>query len=451
MKYVKIILLINILLFPIFIKADTCDNSGFSVDSIVMEEKSNNVNELEEAEISENGINLHLNMNTLGNKIKYKIGITNNSDEDYELNKDSLNIKSNYIDYSLEFIDNSNIIKANSSKDILLNIEYKNEVPVSSLQDGIYSDNNDLVIDLKSNNKNVIDKLINPKTGVPSYIFIITIILIISGIVFILFNNKKAGLMSIILGIIIIIPSTVNALCKLELKVKSSVEIGNVVDLKGIRYKGNLLSFDYIKNSFFDNVEDNGFIINGGKIKVSATSDNSANVKLLFLMKSIDNNYIFDLDVQTTFAIESDTDTVSGGLKIVVGECTNNPKTLTFSGNKPYDNDSITIDGIQLSKFITKNKTLDKAKENLINHLKTFYSDYYNQQAESINQYEFDSDENEELQVLNLYVNYVNRIISSTVQDTICPAFLEYLLSGDVQEYMEAINNSINDLPSFID
>lgn len=64
-------------------------------------------------------------MSKVGDNIKYKFVIKNDSLEDYEIDKTSLNINSDYINYSFETNDNSNIVRANSSKNVTLIVEYK--------------------------------------------------------------------------------------------------------------------------------------------------------------------------------------------------------------------------------------------------------------------------------------------------------------------------------------
>ena len=74
--------------------------------------------------------------------IQYKVLVKNDSSDDFQLNNKSLSIESDYIDYSISSSDNSNIIKANSSKTVYLKVEYKKEVPQEAFSSGSFSDNN---------------------------------------------------------------------------------------------------------------------------------------------------------------------------------------------------------------------------------------------------------------------------------------------------------------------
>ena len=96
---------------PIFVNAESCDSDKIAISSITIESKSDSVEELDEATASGKNINLNLSMSKVGDNIKYKIIVKNDSNEDYELDKTSLKINSDYIDYVIESEDNSSIIK----------------------------------------------------------------------------------------------------------------------------------------------------------------------------------------------------------------------------------------------------------------------------------------------------------------------------------------------------
>ena len=110
-----------LLLIPYVVNAEECDTSKVYIDSIGIENITGNVEELEGATSQDKKANLNLRMSTKDDEILYKLVLKNDSSEDYEINKNSININSEYIDYSLES-DNDNIIKANSTKTIYLRV-----------------------------------------------------------------------------------------------------------------------------------------------------------------------------------------------------------------------------------------------------------------------------------------------------------------------------------------
>ncbi len=101
----KIILLI-ILLFPFGVLADTCNSSNISISNISLLEKSDNVNEVIDATVKDKDINIDLTMFQVGDKAKYKVELKNDSNEDYEIDRNSLSSISNYFEYSFESEDN---------------------------------------------------------------------------------------------------------------------------------------------------------------------------------------------------------------------------------------------------------------------------------------------------------------------------------------------------------
>ena len=250
----KIIFLLCILLLPILVNAKTCDNNKISISSITLDNKSENIIELEEPNTNGKTINLNLSMAEVGDTIKYKVVIKNNSNEDYELNKNSINISSDYIDYSFESDNNSNIIKANSSKIVYLNVQYRQEVPENEYQSGTYTENRKMTVNLSNQ-----DNIINPKTGLSFYILIITIIAVTILTSSKLLKNKKA--ITFLILLIGIIPITTYALCKYEITINSNIKIekDNIFCLTGgYLEQGSSVSLEFNKGdtikSYFTNI-----------------------------------------------------------------------------------------------------------------------------------------------------------------------------------------------------
>jgi len=227
MKKIKLILpiLILALCMPFIANAETCDTDKITISSITIENKSDNVEELEEATAGGKNIDLNLSMSEVGDNIEYKIVVKNDSNEDYELDKASLKLNSDYINYSFETEDNTNIVKANSSKNVTLKVEYKNEVPEDKFENGTYSDNKSMTLELSTGKViNNLDTLKNPNTGVQSYILIL-FILLISGTTYIILKKNKKKFMLLIIISSIIIPISVYALCKCDIIVNTNVKI----------------------------------------------------------------------------------------------------------------------------------------------------------------------------------------------------------------------------------
>ena len=225
-KYILPILFV-LMFVPFHVKAETCDTNNISISSIKMIEKSRDVEELEEASVNGKKINLNLSMSNVGDNIEYTLLIKNDSNEDYELDKTSINLNSDYINYSFETDDDSNIVKANTSKNVTLRIEYKTEIPENKYKNGSYDDSKNMTVNLSNKDPiNVLETIINPNTSVQSYILIILIMLLISGSLCIIMKKKKhVKHMILIITSAIIIPISVYAICKCEINIESHVKI----------------------------------------------------------------------------------------------------------------------------------------------------------------------------------------------------------------------------------
>ena len=270
MKKFIIPILLLLMFIPIYVSAETCDNNKISISSISLKEKSDNVEELNEATANGNNIILNLSMSEVGDNIKYKIAVKNDSNEDYELDKNSFNIRSEYIDYVLESNDNSNIIKKNSSKVIYLKVEYKNEVPEDKFESGSFNDNQVMIVNLSTGNT-VLDTLKNPNTG-NSLLFLSLLILIISGVSFIIIRKMKhTKFMFLIVGIAVAIPISVYALCKSTINIDSSITISKVKPnpctfegelVQGAEYVNGQYTYRYMQEGDWNewvNIESDGW------------------------------------------------------------------------------------------------------------------------------------------------------------------------------------------------
>ncbi|XP_027832883.2 short palate, lung and nasal epithelium carcinoma-associated protein 2B-like [Ovis aries] len=112
---------------------------------------------------------------------------------------------------------------------------------------------------------------------------------------------------------------------------------------------------------------------NGADVKIPITANITVNLPLLGEIVDLALN----VDIQTTVSIETDTDTETGGSRVVVGECTNNPESISL--------------------------TVLHRRFGLLNS------------------------------VVDFGVNLARRVVSSVVQDELCPRFLKLLESLDAE------------------
>ena len=246
MKIKKLILpvMLFLMFMPFMVNAETCDLNKITIDSVTIKEKTNNVTEVEQPVIDGKKIKVNLKMMEVNDSIEYKLVVKNDSSEDYELDKNSLNANLDYIEYTLKTDDDSLVVKAGKSKDIYLKVKYKNEVPNSSFIDGKFNDNKSFVLSLSNGQTiEVPDTIKNPKTG-DGLVFLLLICMLCVGItMYMVLSRKKLNkFMVLLLSLMITIPVSVYALCKIEITVESNVTIE-----KG--YPVNYIIYDTIKTS----------------------------------------------------------------------------------------------------------------------------------------------------------------------------------------------------------
>ena len=119
----RFLFLFLILLFPLCVNGESCNNSSIEINDIILEEKSEEADELNLPEIDNNIIILDLKMKELGDYVKYKVTITNETDENYKFNPNSLVTNSDYIQYLFD-IGDSKLIKPHQTIDIFMIVKY---------------------------------------------------------------------------------------------------------------------------------------------------------------------------------------------------------------------------------------------------------------------------------------------------------------------------------------
>ena len=213
----RLIVLLIILLIPINVFAETCDPSGITIQSIEMIEKSNGSKEITKATISETQINLDISLTNEKDNIKYKLTIKNNTDVDYVL--DESMFKKNYDNISYIFETDNKTLKAGATKDIVLSVEL-----TKNPGRGVFNETNTFNLDLTGG------KIVNPPTGVKSLLYIVPVLLIM-GFVIIFTSKRKTAFktMAIIVGLLILVPTIVRAVCKCNLKINATVTVDNCI------------------------------------------------------------------------------------------------------------------------------------------------------------------------------------------------------------------------------
>ncbi len=215
----KLLTLIIILFMPFMVYAENCETNKVTISNIHLVEESNSAIEVSEAKINGNTVKLNLGMKDLNDKITYSLTIKNNSSSDYEINNNFIDSNSEYIVYELSTKDNSNVIKAGTSKDAMLSVIYKNQVKDNDFSSNKFNLSRTIKIDLSSGTNDIV----NPKTGSYSYVFILIMFIICFTIIYLIINKSKYSKYFILF--LLLIPIGLKAVCKIEVNIIVDVEI----------------------------------------------------------------------------------------------------------------------------------------------------------------------------------------------------------------------------------
>ena len=79
MKKIMFTFLLLIFFIPYYVNAETCNIDKISISSITIENKTDNVIEIKEATVVDKKIDLNISVSELGDNIKYRIVIKNDS------------------------------------------------------------------------------------------------------------------------------------------------------------------------------------------------------------------------------------------------------------------------------------------------------------------------------------------------------------------------------------
>ncbi len=163
-------------------------------------------------------IDFNLKFSRLNDYAKYKVLIKNDTKKDYEIEDGESFSKEKYIKYNISISGSNEIIKAGEEKELLLTITYNKEVPENEFINNVYTEKDNLTINLSNN-----DKEVNPKTST-GIIIAIAIIAIIS-LLLVLYNHYKLYHFTLPLLLLLLIPVTIIALEKITIKINTKIEI----------------------------------------------------------------------------------------------------------------------------------------------------------------------------------------------------------------------------------
>ena len=349
---VFLVLLLTVLLIP-----NVFASNNISIESISLKEKSENLLELSKPTI--NGMNLGFDLSflNLGDKAKYEVIISNNSNKEFYIDNQTKFNTSKYITYTYEFAEKTDRIKPNSTLKMNITIEYTSPVPPEKLVNGMYTEDNAMSMDLS-------DVIItNPST----YANVIALLLIFITLIVITILNiskkKKVGINLLLIGLLLI-PITTYALEKITIKATTKILIEAERNIIESRYTSSSSYeerdfwqyYRYIKTvTFKTKIEEPSNY--AYKFDVSEDKNNSI---IAYLIKRTDNPELYDLYIMSNGYIYANPDSRSVFyFFLALTEVNNveNYKTIYAENMSGMFEGAITIEELDLSSFDTRNVT----------------------------------------------------------------------------------------------
>ena len=206
---------------------DDCINK-VCITSTVLEERKGNAYVMSINLSEDLLLNWDVSLKEVGDLVKYKITITNHTEEDYKLNVERFN-NSEFIKYSYNFEDGKNELPANSEKDLYLTIEYSKEVPLEQRVDG-FTEKNRMIL-----TTNDVEDISNPKTGYLNIALLLVLMVVISTVSYILLIKKHKKISLTIMIFALLTPIITYAVSELTITFNTKVTINDGSTLE-IRY-----------------------------------------------------------------------------------------------------------------------------------------------------------------------------------------------------------------------
>ena len=265
----KIVSLIFILfLLILIIPKSFANNSSIEIESIELDSKSDNTIEFYKPTIDNMNLNFDLGFSNVEDNAKYKVVIKNNTNKDYYIDNENKFNDSNYITYTYDFPNNTTKIEKNSNITMYLTVKYNKQVPIETLSQGLYTENNSMSVDLSD----VI--LTNPNTYSNLIVFILIISILIILTILKIKKKQRIGF-NVLLIVLLLIPITTYALERITIKAETKISIEEKRNILSNHIVDNYINYyDCITTITFDTkIEEPSNTVHS--YDVSAAQDNS--------------------------------------------------------------------------------------------------------------------------------------------------------------------------------
>ena len=150
MKKMFLSCMLLFLLIPFMVNAEECDMTKITITALEQKGIEGKKEVIKEPTFKDRTIDFNFKMYDIGDSISYEMTINNVSDDDYMIDESTFKTDSEFIEYSLQTKDGNNVVKAKSSKEVVLSVIYKTEVDDSLFENGKYNATNELKFTLNS-------------------------------------------------------------------------------------------------------------------------------------------------------------------------------------------------------------------------------------------------------------------------------------------------------------
>lgn len=211
----KIFLLTSILFMVFFLNIPiiNAEEKGILIKNVELVEKNGKTVELENAKFEGLDIWFKLKFFELNDNAKYKIIISNNSESDYEINKDSQDFTDeDYISYEFEYENNDELVKAGTEEEVIVKITYKKEVPNQEFVNNTYTNDNYMNISFTKD-----DNVQNPNTFDPIIKLIFMSVIALMVVVLLIAKYKKFATGLLVLTLLVPIVTYAKELFKINI------------------------------------------------------------------------------------------------------------------------------------------------------------------------------------------------------------------------------------------
>ena len=187
----KLLSFLFLLFVPLIVHA-----ADVEIKSITELEKIGDVVVNNEPTYSGMKINFDLAFTNVGDAVKYKVVVKNNTDEDLEIEKDAQYGNNNYIKYEAEFVEGTNIIKQGKEAEIIITASYDKEIPNEEFDNGVYNEKGTVEINFAGQKENPLTS-----TYLPVMIIVGTALAAIT-IILVKHNMKKTAVSLVLIALL---------------------------------------------------------------------------------------------------------------------------------------------------------------------------------------------------------------------------------------------------------